>query len=45
VRTAVEDAWPDAAQRRRALDGLLADGLLVAIDIDHYGLPGVITTS
>ena len=45
ARTTVEDAWPDAGQRRRALDGLLADGLLVAIDVDRYGLPGVVTTS
>jgi len=30
--------WPDAEQRERALAGLLADGLAVAID-DGYELP------
>ncbi|HEX8001903.1 MAG TPA: A/G-specific adenine glycosylase [Mycobacteriales bacterium] len=30
--------WPDEAQRRRALDGLLADGLAVAVD-GGFALP------
>jgi len=30
--------WPDAAQRDRALAGLLADGLVVAVD-GGYELP------
>jgi A/G-specific adenine glycosylase len=41
----VGNAWPDPVQRQRALHGLLEDGLVVAIDEDHYGLPGVVTTS
>ena len=40
-RRAIEQAWPDAAQRGRAVNGLLEDGLIVAIDADSYGLPGV----
>jgi hypothetical protein len=31
--------WPDTDQRRRCLDTLVADGLLVASD-DGYALPG-----
>lgn len=34
----VESVWPDAAQRDRALEGLLADGLVVAVD-GGYELP------
>lgn len=33
-------AWPlDAAQRMRALDGLVADGLVEPLDDDRYALP------
>ncbi|HEV2888980.1 MAG TPA: A/G-specific adenine glycosylase [Frankiaceae bacterium] len=32
-------SWPDEAQRRRALDGLLADGLAVAVE-GGFALPG-----
>ena len=35
------DAWPDQAQATRALAGLLADGLVVAVGRDRYGLPGL----
>jgi A/G-specific adenine glycosylase len=31
--------WPDAAQRSRALAGLLADGLAVPVGVDTYALP------
>ncbi|WP_158863230.1 A/G-specific adenine glycosylase [Leifsonia sp. AG29] len=34
----LENVWPDAAQRERALAGLLADGLAVAAE-DGYTLP------
>jgi A/G-specific adenine glycosylase len=36
---AMERRWPDTDQRRRCLDTLVADGLLVASD-DGYALPG-----
>ncbi len=32
ARATLEDVWPDAVQRERALDGLLADGLVVDTD-------------
>lgn len=34
----IETVWPDATQRSRALAGLVADGLVVAVD-DGYELP------
>lgn len=34
----IESIWPDAAQRDRALSGLLADGLVVAV-ADGFELP------
>jgi A/G-specific adenine glycosylase len=34
------DAWPDPAQGKRALAGLLADGLVVPTGHGRYGLPG-----
>lgn len=37
----VAGAWPDADQRLRALNGLLDDGLIVVVNRDRYGLPGV----
>ncbi|KZX20548.1 A/G-specific adenine glycosylase [Rathayibacter tanaceti] len=36
----VESLWPDAQQRRRALAGLLADGLATGDPVDGYLLPG-----
>jgi A/G-specific adenine glycosylase len=33
--------WPDARQRSRALNGLLADGLVCAVTHDRYALPGI----
>jgi A/G-specific adenine glycosylase len=45
AHSVIGNAWPDPAQRERALHGLLADGLIIDIDGDHYGLPGVIATS
>jgi A/G-specific adenine glycosylase len=38
---AIEAAWPAAEQRARAVSGLLKDGLIVVIDPDLYGLPGL----
>ena len=32
-------AWPDAVQRARALDGLVADGLVDPLPDGNYGLP------
>jgi A/G-specific adenine glycosylase len=32
-------AWPDAIQRARALDGLVADGLAEPLDGDRFALP------
>jgi A/G-specific adenine glycosylase len=39
-RTALEAAWSDVAQRDRALDGLLADGLAAQVGPDTFALPG-----
>ncbi|MBV9292698.1 MAG: A/G-specific adenine glycosylase [Frankiales bacterium] len=36
---ALDAAWPDAAQRARALDGLVADGLVAPLDGDRFALP------
>jgi A/G-specific adenine glycosylase len=36
----LDAAWPDGAQRARALDGLLADGLAEALGHRMYALPG-----
>jgi len=38
-RSAIEAAWEDAIQRERALDGLVADGLVELVGQDRYGLP------
>ena len=38
-RPAIEAAWDDAIQRERALDGLVADGLVELVGEDRYGLP------
>ncbi|WP_370290591.1 A/G-specific adenine glycosylase [Nocardioides sp.] len=35
----LDDAWDDEAQRRRALDSLLADGLVVRTSEGRYALP------
>ncbi|MCW2799908.1 MAG: adenine glycosylase [Aeromicrobium sp.] len=32
--------WPDAVQRERALDGLVADGLVEPVGDDSFALPG-----
>jgi A/G-specific adenine glycosylase len=37
----LDEAWADTSQRTRALRGLLHDGLVIAIDDDRYGLPGL----
>jgi A/G-specific adenine glycosylase len=36
----LELTWPEPVQRSRALDSLVADGLVDLVDIDRYGLPG-----
>ena len=38
-RPAIEAVWEDALQRERALDGLVADGLVELVGDDRYGLP------
>lgn len=38
-RSVLDLVWPDAAQRERALDGLVADGLVEPIDDDTFSLP------
>jgi A/G-specific adenine glycosylase len=37
--TALDRAWPDPAQRGRALDGLVADGLIDPLPDGRYALP------
>jgi A/G-specific adenine glycosylase len=39
-KPALDAVWDDAAQRERALDGLLTDGLVELLDGDLYRLPG-----
>jgi A/G-specific adenine glycosylase len=38
-RPVIEATWDDAIQRERALDGLVADGLVELVGEDRYGLP------
>jgi A/G-specific adenine glycosylase len=38
-RSRLEQAWDDAPQRERALDGLVADGLVEPLDDDLFRLP------
>jgi A/G-specific adenine glycosylase len=40
-RTRIDAVWPDAAQRRRALAGLVADGLACEVGHGRYALPGL----
>ena len=39
-KSQLDDCWPDAVQRERALDGLVADGLVEPLAQDTFGLPG-----
>ncbi|MBM7791338.1 A/G-specific adenine glycosylase [Tenggerimyces flavus] len=39
-RSALEAVWPDAVQRERALDGLVADGLVDPLPNGRFALPG-----
>jgi A/G-specific adenine glycosylase len=39
-KAALDLVWPDAAQRERALDGLVADGLVAPVGRDSFALPG-----
>ncbi|NDL58433.1 A/G-specific adenine glycosylase [Phytoactinopolyspora mesophila] len=39
-KPALDAVWPAAAQRERALDGLVADGLVEPLDNNFYRLPG-----
>jgi A/G-specific adenine glycosylase len=41
ARASLEEAWPDVVQARRALSGLVADGLVVQLGEDQFGLPGL----
>jgi A/G-specific adenine glycosylase len=38
-KAALDARWPDQAQRERALDGLVADGLVDPLPRNHYRLP------
>jgi A/G-specific adenine glycosylase len=38
-KAALDATWPDAPQRERALDGLVADGLVEPLPNAHYRLP------
>ncbi|WP_283139206.1 A/G-specific adenine glycosylase [Rhizohabitans arisaemae] len=40
-KAALDAVWDDPLQRERALDGLVADGLVEPLDEDVYRLPGV----
>jgi A/G-specific adenine glycosylase len=42
---ALAAAWPDPVQRARALDGLVADGLVAVHDDDTFTLPGTRATA
>jgi A/G-specific adenine glycosylase len=42
---ALTAAWPDAMQRARALDSLVADGLVEPLPGDSYALPGATPAS
>jgi A/G-specific adenine glycosylase len=37
----LDAVWPDPVQRARALDGLVADGLVDPVGSDRYALPGL----
>ena len=37
---ALDHAWPDARQRARALDSLVADGLVMPVGDEQWALPG-----
>jgi A/G-specific adenine glycosylase len=39
--TQLEAAWADQRQRDRALDGLVADGLVDPLPDGRYALPGM----
>jgi A/G-specific adenine glycosylase len=39
----LDAVWPDAKQRARALDGLVADGLVDPLPDGRFALPGVVT--
>jgi A/G-specific adenine glycosylase len=38
-RSTLDLVWPDSVQRARALDSLVADGLVDPIDDEHFALP------
>ena len=38
-KKSLDTSWPDAVQRERALDGLVADGLVEPLSRGHYRLP------
>jgi A/G-specific adenine glycosylase len=40
TRKRLDSTWPDAVQRARALDGLIADGLVEALPRNRFCLPG-----
>jgi A/G-specific adenine glycosylase len=38
-RSTLDLVWPDAIQRERALDALVADGLVDPLSQNHFALP------
>ena len=44
-RSVLEAAWPAAAQRKRALAGLVADGLVEPTGVGSFRLPGLVAHS
>jgi A/G-specific adenine glycosylase len=45
ARRTIDVVWPRAVQRNRALDGLVADGLVEPLPDDHFALPTTATTN
>jgi A/G-specific adenine glycosylase len=39
TKASLDETWPDDVQRERALDGLVADGLVEPLDDGLYRLP------
>ncbi|MDF2966536.1 MAG: A/G-specific adenine glycosylase [Nocardioidaceae bacterium] len=44
-RARLEEVWPDRTQRERALDALVADGLVEPVGAEAFALPGTLARS
>ncbi len=44
-RVRLEEVWPDRTQRERALDALVADGLVEPVGAEAFALPGTLARS